>query len=91
MQIKMERIEARLHPEQKALFIQAAALEGMSLSEFVISNTYEAAKRVIQENESIALTTRDKEEFVKALLEDIPPHPRLKKAAERYKKTLGQQ
>ncbi len=44
MQIKTERIEARLNPEQKALFVQAAALEGKSLSDFLISNAYEAAQ-----------------------------------------------
>jgi len=89
MNTKTERIEARLNPEQKALLAQAAALEGKSLSDFVISNAYEAAKRVVQENALLALTVRDREMFVKALLEDAPPNSRLKQAAEHYQKNLG--
>lgn len=89
MQTKTERIEARLNSEQKDLFIQAAALEGKSLSDFMVSNAYEAAKRIVQENEILALTIRDRELLVKSLLEDESPNPRLQRAVERYRKNGG--
>ncbi len=88
MHSKTERIEARLIPEQKILLTKAAALQGLSLSEFVISSAYDAAKQVVQEEEILNLTVRDREFFVQSLLEDIEPHPRLKRAAKRYKEIM---
>jgi uncharacterized protein (DUF1778 family) len=85
---KSDRIEARLNPEQKALLAQAAALQGKSLSEFVIHSAYQTARQVVQEQELLSLTQRDRMILVQSLLDDSDPHPRLIRAANRYKESM---
>lgn len=82
---KIERIEARIHSEQRRLIERAAALKGSSISDFVISSLHEAAKRTIQEHESWTLSGRDSEVFMNALMNPTPPSPRLRAAIRRYK------
>lgn len=79
------RIDARLRPEQKSRIERAASLKGTSVSEFMIQNADEAAIRTIQEYESWALATRDRDAFVKALLHPPSPNAALRKAAQRYR------
>jgi uncharacterized protein (DUF1778 family) len=81
---RSERLEARISKEQKQLFTKAAALDGCSLSEFVVSSAQEAARKTIKEHETLALSARDQEIFVAALLDDTPPGDRLRQAARRY-------
>lgn len=80
MPSKSERIEARLSPDPKALFAQAAQQKGVSLAGFLISSACEEAKRTLQETKNLTLTSRDCEAFVKALLEDAKPNHPLKQA-----------
>jgi uncharacterized protein (DUF1778 family) len=51
----------------------------------MIQNADEAAIRTIQEYESWALTVRDRDAFVKALLHPPSPNAALRKAAQRYR------
>lgn len=88
MPAKSQRIEARLDPKQKALLTQAAALQGKSLSEFVIQSAYQTARQVVQEHEMLSLTARDRAAFVQSLMDEQEPHPRLVRAAQRYKQTM---
>ena len=83
------RLEARITPEQKALFSKAAALTGRSLSDFVVASAYEAAARTVREHEAMTLSVRDREIFVRALLNHPAPGARLRKAARRYKRDAG--
>jgi uncharacterized protein (DUF1778 family) len=83
------RLEARITPEQKDLFLKAAALTGRSLSDFVIASAYETAARTVREHEAMTLSARDREVFVAALLKAPAPGPRLRKAARRFKKQVG--
>ena len=83
---KSARLEARTSRAQKELFEKAAALEGRSLTDFVIASVRDAANRVIQEHEACRLGVRDREVFVTALLSNAAPGTKLKAAAERYKK-----
>ena len=83
------RLEARITPKQKDLFLKAAALTGRSLSDFVIGCTYEAAARTVREHEALMLTARDRQMFVAALLKAPAPGARLRKAARHYKKQSG--
>lgn len=83
------RIDARLRPEQKARIERAAKLKGTSLSEFIIQNADEAAIRTIQEHETWTLVARDRDAFIKALLHPQSPNPALRKAAQRYRRSLG--
>lgn len=77
---RLERLEARITPEQKALFKQAAALEGRSLTDFVISSVAQAARRVVQENEILTLGAEDRRVFLQALINPPAPNQALKKA-----------
>jgi uncharacterized protein (DUF1778 family) len=83
------RLEARVSAEQKAVLQQAAALSGRSLSEFVVASAQEAARRVIQEHNSIALSRAEQLAFVTALLNPAEPNQRLRQAAADYRKQMG--
>jgi uncharacterized protein (DUF1778 family) len=86
---KAERLEARISREQKELFQRAAALQGCSLTDFVVSSLQQAAVRVIEEREMLALSARDQDAFVSALLSPSEPGKRLRAAARRYQDQTG--
>jgi uncharacterized protein (DUF1778 family) len=83
---KAARFEARLTPEQKSLLLRAATLTGRSLTDFVVTSAQEAAARTLREHEAMTLSLRDRQAFVAALLKPPAPGPRLRKAAQRYKR-----
>lgn len=83
------RLEARVSKDQKNLFLQAAALSGRSLSEFVIESTQEAATKVVKEHETIQLSREEQMSFVSALLNPSEPGSRLRRAVESYRKATG--
>jgi uncharacterized protein (DUF1778 family) len=86
---KIKRLEARVSAETKALFQEAAAIEGRSLSDFVIRSAIEAAQRAIRENERIELSRRDRIAFVQTLLNPPPPNARLRKAMQRHNQRVA--
>lgn len=83
------RLEARISAEQKTLLQQAAALSGRTLSEFVVASAQEAARRVIQEHETVRLSRSEQVAFVGALLKPPAPGARLRRAAAAYRKQTG--
>jgi uncharacterized protein (DUF1778 family) len=83
------RLEARVSLVQKNLFQRAADLSGRTLSEFVVASAQDAAERLIQDQNVIRLTPAEQTAFVKGLLEDTEPAPRLRQAAATYKKRIG--
>ncbi len=78
------RIDLRIKPDIKELFSKAAQLAGTNLSSFVISSTMEKAQQVIEDQELLRLSNRDRDAFLDAL--DNPPAPNeaLQRAARRY-------
>ena len=87
---KKSRLEARISREDKELLKRAADLQGCSLTEFVVRSAQEAARKAIKEHQMMFLTSRDTEVFVKALLKPPAPSQKLKRAANRYKKIMGE-
>lgn len=85
---KVERVEARLNPEQKRRIEYAASLKGTSTSDFMVLSADEAAVRTIQEHETWTLTGLDREVFVNALLHPPAPSERMKAAVLRYTQRL---
>jgi uncharacterized protein (DUF1778 family) len=81
---KVERLEARISSQEKSIFARAAAIQGRTLSEFVVSSLHEAASRAIQTYEVMRLAEQDREAFVNALLNPPEPSDNLKAAAKRY-------
>jgi uncharacterized protein (DUF1778 family) len=87
--VRSQRLEARITQEQKRLFVKAAALEGRSLTDFVVSSVQEAAMRTVRDYEILRLERQDQELFVAALLDSTPPGEALRAAAQRYKERAG--
>ena len=67
------RINLRTSPEAKALIERAAAIMGSTVSSFMLQNAYEAASRLVAQQETITLSNRDRDLFLKAL--DKPANP----------------
>jgi uncharacterized protein (DUF1778 family) len=86
---KVERIEARVNAETKALCQEAANLEGRSLTDFIVASAAESARRVIRERELINLSKRDRKAFVASLLDPPSPNRRLREAGRYYKQVTG--
>ncbi|MBI4324343.1 MAG: DUF1778 domain-containing protein [Chloroflexi bacterium] len=87
-QPKAERLEARVSPELKRLFESAADLQGVTLSDFVISSARQAAVQTLEQHETIQLSQQDSRSFVAALLNPPVPGPRLRAAGRRYRKVV---
>ena len=85
---RVERIEARIHSDQRRLIERAAALKGTSISDFVNSSLTEAAKRTIEEHESWMLSGRDREIFVNALLHPPVPNQAMRAAFRSHSKRV---
>lgn len=83
-QAKRERLEARISSEQKDLMQRAAALQGRSLTDFVVESALRAAEATIREQAVIVLSARDSQTFVEALLNAPAPNDTLFAAAKRY-------
>lgn len=60
------RLEQRLSPRDKDLIEHAAALQGVTPSEFVLSHTVTAARETISKLEVTRLTPEDREAFMRA-------------------------
>lgn len=67
------RINLRTSPEAKALIERAAAMMGSTVSSFMLQNAYEAASRLIAQQEVLTLSDRDRNAFLHAL--ENPPKP----------------
>ena len=85
----MERLEARVSAEAKALCQKAAGLQGRTLTDFVVQSALEAAHRTVRESEFLNLSQRDRRALVTALLNPPAPNANLRKAARRYERTFG--
>ena len=70
---KAERINLRASKEAKDLIQRAADLLGTTVSAFIISHAYEAAKKVVADQEILLLSNRDRDRFLTAL--ENPPAP----------------
>jgi uncharacterized protein (DUF1778 family) len=78
------RIEARVSPKQKRLFERAAEIEGVTLTDFVISSMQRAATIAIQEFTTMELSERNQRAFVEALMNPPEPNQALREAAKAY-------
>jgi uncharacterized protein (DUF1778 family) len=83
------RTEARLRPDQKRRIERAANLRGQSVSDFMVQQSDQAAKEIIQEETVWKLSERDSKAFVKALLHPRGPNAKLKAAFAKHKDALS--
>ncbi|WP_257252857.1 MULTISPECIES: DUF1778 domain-containing protein [unclassified Endozoicomonas] len=88
MATSLPRITTRIDTDTKELLAEAAAIIGVSsINSFVLSAAIEKAKQIMDSERSLKLSQQDALLLVQALDKDLKPNPRLKQAAQRYKKT----
>jgi uncharacterized protein (DUF1778 family) len=84
-----ERIDVRLHPEQKSDIERAAQIKGLTLTDFIVQYAVENARQTIREYETWTLDRPDAELFSAALMKPAKLGPQLTRAAKRYKERRG--
>lgn len=87
-EMKTSRLEARLPAGVHKILRQAAAIQGRSLSDFVVVAAREAAEKAISEHNLIRLSLEDQKKFAAQLLNPIAVAPALKRAASRHRKLV---
>ncbi len=80
----LTQIHIRVSRELKEMIENAAAVLGLSVSEFIASTVIREARQVLQESQVTRLSNRDRDIFLKALgTIDSKPNRALKAAARR--------
>jgi len=87
--VRGERLETRVTPDQKSLIERAAALQGRTVTDFVLTSVQDAARRAIEEHQRIDLSVRDSQAFVEALIKPQPVNDRLRDTVRRYRRATG--
>jgi uncharacterized protein (DUF1778 family) len=75
------RVALRIHPDDKARLMRAAALEHTDLTEFVLRNVLRTADEVIGQAEHVRLSARDSLRILDLLENPPSPNTRLLAAA----------
>ncbi len=83
------RLEARTTPDVRDQIERAAALQGRSVSDFVIASALEAAQRAITATEIVHLSREASVAFAKALIDPPEPTEALRKAAADHRASLS--
>ena len=68
-----DRRPMRTSREVKELIQRAAELLGTTMSAFIIHRSYDAARQVLAQQESLVLSDREREQFLELL--ESPPKP----------------
>lgn len=89
VRVRSERLETRISAEQKRLVERAAALQGRTVTDFVLSSVQDAARRAIEEHQRLDLSVRDSETFVDALLKPQPVNDRLRETVQQFRRATG--
>ena len=82
--IDQSRINLRASPEAKAMIERAAALMGTSVSAFMLQHAYEAARRIIANNDTLLLSEQAFEAFVEQLENPPPPNDALRQLMAKF-------
>jgi len=86
---KDDRIDIRVSPEEKKIFQRAHKLSGdKTFSGFVTRIIRAKSLQIIEENERILASERDKEIFFQAIFANKVPNRVLTDAAKKYKSTM---
>jgi uncharacterized protein (DUF1778 family) len=82
------RLEARMPADAYAILKRAAAIQGRSITDFVVTAASEAARKTIEETDILRLSAEDQRRVADLLLSPPPPSPALVRAAERYRQRV---
>ena len=77
---RTSRIEARIAPELLSLVKRAAAIQGRSLSDFLVTATAEAAQRIVADVDMIRLSREASEQVAQLLIDPPQPNTALQEA-----------
>lgn len=88
---RTSRLEARIAPDALAVVRRAAALQGRSVSDFVVAAARDAAERAIEDAHRIRLTAEAEQAFVSLLLDPPPLAPALERAREAHVRLFAKQ
>jgi uncharacterized protein (DUF1778 family) len=88
---KTPRFNIRMPEHVRALIDQAAALEGRSTSDFVLTSAVEKARETIESHQRITLSQRDSTIFLEAMLNPPEPNDKLRAAVADYLAFFGEQ
>ncbi len=89
---KEERIEISVSSNDKQVFKKAQELSGdKTFSGFITRVLKKYSEQIIEENEKILLSKKDREIFFDAVFADLEPNEKLKQAAKAYKKQFEAQ
>ena len=86
---KSARLEARITPDLQALLKRAAALEGRSVSDFVVTAAREAAEQRVEQAQVMRLSLEDQRAFVEAILDPPEPSASLRRAFRRRRALIA--
>jgi uncharacterized protein (DUF1778 family) len=82
------RVDFRTTPEVKSLIERAAAMNGMTVSEFIKATVVEKSREVIERHETRILSDRDRDVFLALLDSPSEPNEALRAAADRFRKAV---
>ncbi len=85
---KTERLEARVPVFLKRIIQRAADLQGLSLTDFVISTLDKSARETVRDHEMMKLNAEDSVIFAKALIQPPQPKTALRRAFAAHSKTV---
>ncbi len=86
--LRYERLEARVSPELKELLLDAAAMRGVTLSDFLINSAHDAAVETVERHKVIRLSREASVQFAEALLSPPGANARLRAASTRYDRVI---
>lgn len=85
---RQDRLEIRIDADSKRLIEEASALEGQTMSAFMLSVSLTHARQVVEASRITALSVQDWSVVQNMLVNPPPPTTELKKAARAYKKRI---
>lgn len=86
---KLQRLEARIEAEKKETIGAAAAVQGLSISDFVIQAAYTRALETLEAHRTLQLSEVDQRLFVETLMNPPAPSEALREAAASSRKRFG--
>jgi len=86
--MQRDRLQVRLSSVQKALLQEAAAIEGRSLTDFLLAHAQTSAERIIEAQKMTKVSAEYEQSFVDALV-NPPPNARLHEAREFFDAVMG--
>ena len=79
------RLEARVSPHLKKLFVRAAKIHGVSLTDFLVTTAKKEAESVLKLQTLINLSLQDMSLLVKSCVDNEEPNNKLRQAAALFK------